>query len=493
MTDLNWIAVTPEIVLLAMACLVALVDLFVTCPQRKPTYYLTMLSLAGVAGLHLQALDSGASVYAMQQMVVTDAMGHLLSLCATLAVMGSLVYAQTYAASREMLKGELFSLSMFALLGISIMIIGNNFLAIYLGLELMSLSLYALVALRRDHAQSTEAAMKYFVLGALASGFLLYGLSMMYGATGSLDIGEVYKATLAGTANKQVLVFGVVFIVAGLAFKLGVVPFHMWVPDVYQGAPTAVTLLVAGAPKLAAFAITIRLLVEGMINLATDWQQMLLILAVASMTVGNLAAIAQTNLKRLLAYSGIAQLGFMLLGFVPTVVAGNTVSAGNGYGSSLFYVLTYVLTTLGTFGLIMILSRPGFESEQISDLAGLNKRSPVLAGAMAVFMFSLAGIPPTVGFYAKLAVLQALITTNSPLLLQISIVAVVLSLIGAFYYLRVVKVMYFDAPLTATSVSAPLDVRFVLTLNGALVLVLGLLPGGLMALCADAIVRALAT
>ncbi|WP_298011363.1 NADH-quinone oxidoreductase subunit NuoN [uncultured Aquabacterium sp.] len=492
MTDLNWIAVTPEIVLLAMACLVALVDLFVTCPQCKPTYYLTMLSLAGVAGLHLQALDSGASVYAMQQMVVTDAMGHLLSLCATLAVMGSLVYAQTYAASREMLKGELFSLSMFALLGISIMIIGNNFLAIYLGLELMSLSLYALVALRRDHAQSTEAAMKYFVLGALASGFLLYGLSMMYGATGSLDIGEVYKATLAGTANKQVLVFGVVFIVAGLAFKLGVVPFHMWVPDVYQGAPTAVTLLVAGAPKLAAFAITIRLLVEGMINLATDWQQMLLILAVASMTVGNLAAIAQTNLKRLLAYSGIAQLGFMLLGFVPTVVAGNTVSAGNGYGSSLFYVLTYVLTTLGTFGLIMILSRPGFESEQISDLAGLNKRSPVLAGAMAVFMFSLAGIPPTVGFYAKLAVLQALITTNSPLLLQISIVAVVLSLIGAFYYLRVIKVMYFDEPTDVTPVAEGGAARALLSVNALAVLVLGVLPGGLMALCARAITQSLA-
>ncbi len=242
------------------------------------------------------------------------------------------------------------------------------------------------------------------------------------------------------------LAFGVVFIVAGLAFKLGVVPFHMWVPDVYQGAPTAVTLLVAGAPKLAAFAITIRLLVEGLINSATDWQQMLMILAVASMAVGNLAAIAQSNLKRMLAYSGIAQLGFMLLGFIPSVVAGNTVLAGNGYGSSLFYVLTYVLTTLGTFGLIMVLSRPGFESEEISDLAGLHKRSPLLAGVMAVFMFSLAGIPPTVGFYAKLAVLQALITTNDPVLLTVSIVAVLLSLVAAFYYLRVIKVMYFDEP-----------------------------------------------
>ncbi len=491
MTDLNWCAVTPEIVLLGMACLVAMVDLFVTCPKRTTTYLLSMASLAVVAALHLNALDSGTSVYAMQRMVVTDAMGHLLSLCATLAVMGSLVYAQNYAGERDMLKGELFTLAMFSLLGISIMIIGNNFLSIYLGLELMSLSLYAMVALRRDNAQATEAAMKYFVLGALASGFLLYGLSMMYGATGSLDLGEVYKATLAGTINKQVLAFGLVFIVSGLAFKLGVVPFHMWVPDVYQGAPTAATLMVAGAPKLAAFAITIRLLVEGLVSQAADWQQMLMILAVLSMAVGNLAAIAQTNLKRMLAYSGIAQLGFMLLGFVPTVVAGNTVSAGNGYGSSLFYVLTYVLTTMGTFGLIMILSRPGFESEQISDLAGLNKRSPLLAGVMAVFMFSLAGIPPTVGFYAKLAVLQALITTNSTLLLQISIVAVLLSLVGAFYYLRIVKVMYFDEP-TDSSPVVEGHARVLLGFNALAVVALGILPSGLMTLCARAITQSLA-
>ncbi len=491
MTDLNWYAVTPEIVLLGMACLVALLDLFVTCPQRRPTYYLTLASLVAVAGLHLSALDSGVSVYAMQKMVVTDAMGHLLALCATLAVGASLIYAQAYAAPRDLLKGELFTLSMFALLGISIMIIGNNFLSIYLGLELMSLSLYALVALRRDHAQSTEAAMKYFVLGALASGFLLYGLSMMYGATGSLDIGEVYKATLRND-QPQVLIFGLVFIVSGLAFKLGVVPFHMWVPDVYQGAPTAVTLMVAGAPKLAAFAITIRLLVEGLINVATDWQQMLMVLAVASMTLGNLAAIAQTNLKRMLAYSGIAQLGFMLLGFVPTVIDGNTYSAGNGYSSALFYVLTYVLTTLGTFGLIMVLSRPGFESEQISDLAGLNKRNPMLAGVMAVFMFSLAGIPPTVGFYAKLAVLQALITTNSALLLQIAILAVLLSLVGAFYYLRIVKVMYFDEPAQGAPAVDASGARLLLSLNALAVLALGILPSGLMALCARAITQSLA-
>ena len=492
MNNMNWLAVAPEIFLLAMTCVIALVDLFVTSPRRRPTYLLTMLTLACVAGLHIGYLDNPTSGYAMQGMLVIDAMGHLLALCATLAVMGGLVYAQVYAGDRDILKGELFTLSLFSLLGISIMIAGNNFLVIYLGLELMSLSLYALVALRRDHAASTEAAMKYFVLGALASGFLLYGLSMMYGATGSLDINEVYKATLTGQINKQVLTFGLVFIVAGLAFKLGVVPFHMWVPDVYQGAPTAITLMVAGAPKLAAFAITVRLLVEGLINTATDWQQMLTVLAVCSMVVGNLAAIAQTNLKRLLAYSGIAQLGFMLLGFVPSVVAGNTVSAGNGYGSSLFYVITYVLTTLGTFGLVMLLSRPGFESEQVSDLAGLAKRSPLLAAVMAVFMFSLAGIPPTVGFYAKLAVLQSLITTNSTWLIQLSVIAVLLSLVGAYYYLRVVKVMYFDEPTDTTPVVAGGEARALLSANAAAVLVLGILPGGLMALCARVITQSLA-
>ncbi len=492
MNNMNWLAVVPEMFLLAMACVVSLVDLWVTSPRRRPTYWLTMLTLATVAGLHIGYLDNSASGYAMQGMVVTDAMGHLLALSATLAVMGSLVYAQLYAGDREMLKGELFTLSLFSLLGISIMIAGNNFLVIYLGLELMSLSLYALVALRRDHTQATEAAMKYFVLGALASGFLLYGLSMMYGATGSLDLGEVYKATLTGQINKQVLSLGLVFIVSGLAFKLGVVPFHMWVPDVYQGAPTAATLLVAGAPKLAAFAITMRLLVEGLINTATDWQQMLMVLAIASMTLGNLAAIAQTNLKRMLAYSGIAQLGFMLLGFVPSVVAGNTVSAANAYGSSLFYVLTYVLTTMGTFGLIMLLARPGFESEQVSDLAGLGKRSPAMAAAMAVFMFSLAGLPPTVGFFAKLSVLQSLITTNSPLLIKVAVAAVVLSLAGAFYYLRIVKVMYFDEPTDTTPIATGGEARALLSFNALAVLGLGILPGGLMMLCIRAITQSLA-
>ena len=332
----------------------------------------------------------------MQGMLVADPMGHLLSLFATLAVAVTLVYAQPYAGPRDLLKGELFTLSLFALLGILIMISANHFLVVYLGLELMSLSLYAMIALRRDHAQSTEAAMKYFVLGALASGFLLYGLSMMYGATGSLEIGEVYKAINGGQLNRSVLIFGIVFVVAGLAFKLGLVPFHMWVPDVYHGAPTAVTLMIAGAPKLAAFAITIRLLVEGMIPLAVDWQQMLIVVSVASMLLGNLAAIAQTNLKRMLAYSAIAQLGFMLLGLTPTVVYGNTLSAANGYSSSMFYLLTYLVTTLATFGVIMALSRQGFEADEIADLRGLNQRSP-LAGGGDGDLHVLAGRHPADG------------------------------------------------------------------------------------------------
>jgi NADH-quinone oxidoreductase subunit N len=493
MNQMNWPAVYPEIVLLAMACVVAMVDLWVTHPKRAPTYWLTQASLAVVAVMHLSAFNDGDTVYAMQRMVVADPMGHLLGFFATVAVMVSLVYARPYAAEREMLKGELFTLSLFSLLGIGVMLSANNFLVIYLGLELMSLSLYALVAMRRDHVDATEAAMKYFVLGALASGFLLYGLSMMYGATGSLDISEVFKAIGTGQINKQVMVLGIVFIVAGLGFKLGAVPFHMWVPDVYQGAPTAVTLLIGGAPKLAAFAITIRLLVEGMLGLAVDWQQMLVVLSVGSMLLGNIVAIAQTNLKRMLAYSSIAQMGFMLLGLCSGVVYGNTVSAGNSYASSMFYIVTYVLTTLGSFGMVMLLSRQGFEAEQIDDLKGLAKRSPWFALVMTIFMLSLAGLPPTVGFYAKLSVLQSLVSTNVDGYLWLAIGAVVLSLVGAYYYLRVIKVMYFDEPADAAPLVSTGDVRAVMSLNGIAVLAFGILPGGLMTLCVQAIVKALTT
>jgi NADH-quinone oxidoreductase subunit N len=374
----------------------------------------------------------------------------------------------------------------------SMMISGQNFIVIYLGLELLTLSSYALVALRRDHAQASEAAMKYFVLGAMASGFLLYGMSMMYGATGSLELSAVLKAIASGQVNHQVLVFGLVFIVAGLAFKIGAVPFHMWIPDVYQGAPTAATLMIGGAPKLAAFAILVRLLVEGLLPLAFDWQQMLSVLAIGSLLIGNLAAIAQTNLKRMLAYSTISQMGFVLLGFVAGVINGETTLAANAYSSAMFYMVSYVLTTLAAFGVIMLLARQGFESEEITDLAGLNQRSPLYAGVMAICLFSMAGIPPMVGFYAKLSVLQSLVASGQGFYLGLAIFAVIMSLIGAFYYLRVVKVMYFDEPVTATTVSASLDVRLVLSTNGLLVLLLGIFPGALMALCADSIVRMLA-
>ncbi|MBP7490470.1 MAG: NADH-quinone oxidoreductase subunit NuoN [Rhodoferax sp.] len=491
---LSWISVYPEIILLVMGCIIAIADLSVSSPRRTGTYLLTLVSLAAVAALQVSYASSGVTVYGFGDMVVSDQMGNWLKVFATLAVMVTLVYSRPYAADRDMMRGgELFSLSVFSLLGMFVMISGNNFLVIYLGLELLTLSSYALVALRRDDATATEAAMKYFVLGALASGFLLYGLSMMYGATGSLNVNQVFDAINSGQVNHQVLMLGLVFLVAGLAFKLGVVPFHMWIPDVYQGAPTAVTLLIGGAPKLAAFAIFIRLLVEGMLPLAFDWQQMLMVLSIASLLIGNLAAIAQTNLKRMLAFSTISQMGFVLLGLMSGVVNGNMASAANAYSSSMFYVISYVLTTLASFGVIMLLAREGFESEEISDFAGLNQRSPLYAAVMATCMFSLAGIPPMVGFYAKLSVLQALIASGDPVHLGLAVFAVVMSLVGAFYYLRVIKVMYFDSPTSSAVISAPFDVRAVLSINGALVLLLGILPGGLMALCAQAVVQMLST
>jgi len=490
---LSLMTVYPELILLVMACVIALFDLAVKGAGRTPTYILTLVTLAVVAWIQAGYAAAGTTTYAFGNMVVSDPMGNWLKCFAALALMVTLVYGRGYAACRDMLRGgELFTLSLFALLGMFVMISGNNFLVIYMGIELLTLSSYALVALRRDHTVSTEAAMKYFVLGALASGFLLYGMSMLYGATGSLDLQEVLKSISSGQVKHQVLIFGLVFIVAGLAFKLGVVPFHMWIPDVYQGAPTVVTLMVGGAPKLAAFAVMIRLLVEGLLPLAIDWQQMLMLLAVASLAVGNLAAIAQTNLKRMLAFSTISHMGFVLIGMLSGVVGSNTDAGSNGYSSSMFYVVSYVLTTLASFGVILLLSRDGFESEEISDFAGLNQRSPLYAGVMALCMFSLAGIPPMVGFYAKLAVLQALVTPGDTLHIALAVYAVMMSLIGAFYYLRVVKVMYFDVPSSTARLTAPLDVRAVLSLNGALLLVVGLLPGGLMALCADAIVKMLA-
>ncbi len=486
--NISWVVAYPEILLLVMTCAIAMVDLGVKSPLRGPTYALTLLTLLGLAVLLGLYAQTGRTVSGFGGMVVSDPMGNWLKSFACIALLVTLVYGRSYAASRDMLRGgELFILSLFSLLGIFVMISGHNFLVIYLGLEMLTLSSYALVALRRDDGRATEAAMKYFVLGALASGLLLYGISLVYGATGSLDLSTVMDVIGSGQHQRQVLVLGVVFVVAGLAFKLGAVPFHMWIPDIYQGAPTVVTLVVAGAPKLAAFAIVIRLLVEGLMPFALDWQQMMAVLAVGSLLVGNLAAIAQTNLKRMLAFSTIAQMGFLLLAFVAGMSNGSTQNATNTYSAGMFYMVTYVLTTLATFGVMMVLSRRSFESEELVDLAGLNRRSPALAAVMAVCMFSLAGVPPMVGFYGKLAVLQGLLATGDALLTKLAIFAVLMSLVGAFYYLRVVKVMYFDAPVQTAPIDAPQDARALLAVNGFMVIALGVLPGGLMALCTQAI------
>lgn len=494
MQNFNWVTAYPEIVLLVMTCVIVLVDLWVKSPKRTLTYALTMSTLAVVAALEAYYATTNGTTYGFGHMVVSDAMGNWLKCFATLAVMASLVYGRPYAFDRHMLTGgEFFSLNLLALLGMFVMISGNNFLVLYLGLELLTLSSYALVALRRDHGDATEAAMKYFVLGALASGFLLYGLSMLYGATGSLDLTAVFSAVASGHIKHQVLVLGLVFVVCGIAFKLGAAPFHMWVPDVYQGAPTAVTLMIAAAPKLAAFALMMRLLVDGLLPLAIDWQQMMVVLAVVTLAIGNFSAIAQSNLKRMLAFSTIAQMGFVLIGMLSGVTNGNTSAGANAYSSAMFYMVTYVLTTLGVFGVILLLAREGFESEEIADLAGLNQRSPLFAGVMAICLFSLAGVPPLVGFFAKLSVLQALVASGQSSALVLAVYAVLMSLVGAFYYLRVIKVMYFDPPLTAATVVADTQVRVVLSINGALVLLLGLMPGGLMSLCANAVVQALGT
>jgi NADH-quinone oxidoreductase subunit N len=483
--------VSAEIFLVIASCAILLIDMFQKEGKRTLTYVLSLLTLVGCAVITYADFKAGTTTYTFYNMFVSDPMANLLKLFTYLAVGVTLVYSRQYTADRGMMSGnmggEFYVLALFTMLGQMIMISGNNMLPIYLGLELMSLSLYALVAMRRDHAISTEASMKYFILGSLASGFMLYGISMIYGATGSLDITTIAKLVSSNAANHTILVFGLVFVVAGMAFKLGAVPFHMWVPDVYQGAPTAVTLLLGAAPKLASFAMMIRILVEGLLPLAIDWQQMLLALAVLSLVIGNLTAIAQTNLKRMLAYSTIAQLGFVLLGMMAGVVgtrdAANAANIATAYSASMYYTITYVLTTLGSFGIIMLLARSGHEAEELADFKGLAKRSPWYALVMTALMFSLAGVPPMMGFMAKWAVLDAVVGSGQ---LWLAVIAVAASLVGAFYYLRVVKVMWFDEVADASPISTPLDMRVVLSLNGILVVLLGVLPGPLLAACLSA-------
>ena len=497
MDHLNLLAAAPEIFLAVATMLILLAGLFVDGARRTVSYALSLAALAGVAAICGVFLARDAVAYAFGGLYVADPMANVLKIFAALCAGLVLVYGQGYARDRGIWHGELFVLTLFVLLGVMVMISANNLLVVYLGLELQALALYALVALRRDEVRATEAAMKYFVLGALASGFLLYGMSMLYGAAGTLDLNELARNIAAGkVASRAALVLGTVFIVSGLAFKLGAVPFHMWLPDVYHGAPTPITLLIGSAPKLAVFAIAFRMLVEGLLPLAVDWQQMLAVLAIASLAIGNVTAIAQTNLKRMLAYSTIGQMGFMLLAMFSGVVGGNAMTAANAWSAAMFYVITYAITTLGTFGIVMLLARQGFEAEEIADLKGLNRRSPWYAFVMLLLMFSLAGIPPTVGFYAKLVVLQALLGggmggLGGATAIWLAVVAVLFSLVAAYYYLRVVKVMYFDEPADRSPIVAAPDMRVALSINGISVLVLGIVPQYLLALCAQAMVRTL--
>ncbi len=476
----------PEIWLLTMGSVVLIVDLFLPEGRRDVVYWLSLATLAGCAALTILVVQAtgGKPAHTFGDMFVADLMAHTLKFLTYVAVAACLVYSRRYLADRDLLRGEYFVLTLFATLGMMVLISASHLLTVYLGLELMSLCLYSMVALNRDSALSTEAAMKYFILGALASGLLLYGMSMLYGATGTLGIEQMAATIAAGKANKGILLFGLVFVVAGVAFKLGVVPFHMWIPDVYHGAPNAMTLFIGTAPELAAFAMAMRLLVNGLLDLAVDWQQMLMILSVLSMAVGNLAAIAQTNIKRMLAYSAISHMGFMLLGLLAGVVGGNALSAPGAYSAAMFYAVVYVLMSLGSLGMVLALSRAGFEAEELTDYKGLNQRAPWYAFLMLLVMFSLAGLPPTVGFYAKLVVLDAAVKADQ---LWLAVFAVVMSVIGAFYYLRVVKLMYFDEPDSAAPIEPGLDMRVVLSANGLAMLVLGIVPGPLFGLCLAAI------
>ena len=468
---------SAEIFLLAAVCIILVADLFISDQRRYLTYGLTQVTLVATALMTVGGTGSDP-VYAFSGMFVADAFSSVLKTGVCLTVAIGLVYSRSYLEPRGMYRGEYFVLALFATLGMMVMISANHFLSLYLGLELLSLSLYAMVALARDSARSTEAAMKYFVLGALASGMLLYGMSMVYGATGSLGIGDVIASIQSGQSNSTILKFGLVFVVAGIGFKLGAVPFHMWVPDVYEGAPTAVTLMIGTAPKLAAFAFMVRMLVEalGANDLVVEWRQMLVLLSVASLILGNVVAIAQTNLKRMLAYSTISHMGFLLLG----VLSGTA----DGYGASMFYVAVYVIMSLGAFGMILLMSREGYEAEELEDLKGLNQRHPWYAFVMLVMMFSMAGVPPTVGFWAKLSVLQAVVSIGY---VWLAVVAVLMSLVGAFYYLRVVKLMYFDEAPQRESMQVGVDCRVLMSANGIAVLVLGMMPGALLAICERAI------
>jgi len=472
----DFVHITPELFLLTMACVVLVVDVYIPEAYRAVTYQLSLMTLLITGGLTV-ALYPAEPQVAFNGAVVVDGMGAVLKAFIAGTAFFAFTYSKGYLRDRNVFKGEYYVLGLFAVLGMMVMVSAHSLLTVYLGLELLSLCLYAMVAMHRDSPEASEAAMKYFVLGALASGMLLYGISMIYGGTGSLDLGEISRVVASGEVHdRTVLVFGLVFLVVGLAFKLGAVPFHMWLPDVYHGAPTAVTLFIGSAPKMAAFALVIRVLVDGLEGLQSDWQGLLVILSVLSMAVGNVIAIAQTNLKRMFAYSTIAHVGFLLLGVLSGTQA--------GYAASMFYAIAYAIMSLGGFGMIILLSRSGFEADNLDDFKGLNERSPWFAFVMLIFLFSMAGVPPFVGFWAKWSVLREVVAAD---MVWLAVVAVGFSIIGAFYYLRVVKLMYFDKPEDSSPILAEGDLRAAVSLNGLAVLGLGLFPGALLALCVSAL------
>ena len=461
-----------EIWLVFAICVLLLVEVFAGAKRPGLIATLTLLALAVGAALTVRYAPVPHRVLLFDGTYAADELGVVLKLAGFLFVAVALLYSRAYLENRNIQRGEYYVLSLTALLGIFVLVSANSLVTLYLGVELLALSVYAMVAFDRDSAVSAESAMKYFVLGAIASGMLLYGMSLIYGLAGTLDLGEI-AARLHPPLSAGV-VLGITFIVVAVAFKLGAVPFHMWLPDVYEGAPTSVTLFISTVPKIAYFALALRLLAQGLAGTAVEWTEMLAALAVLTLIVGNVVAIVQSNLKRMLAYSAIANVGFILLGFVA--------GTADGYAAALYYTLQYVLVTLGSFGVILLAGAKGFEADRLDDYKGLQQRDPLLATTMMVLMFSLAGVPPFVGFWAKLRIIQALWETHH---LALVVLAVAVSVVGAYYYLRVVKLMYFDEPAGQQPTAVrEAGVRFALGVNAAAVLGLGLLPGPLLDLCA---------
>jgi len=458
--------------LLSLICVVLLADLFVDNEHRVMTFWMSIAALA-ITAWTLFATAPVGRVIVFDGSYVSDSLSQVLKITAVGFVAIAFLYARDYLRANDLHKGEYYILGLFGLLGMMIMMSANSLLTMYMGLETLALSLYALVAIDRNNATSAEAAMKYFVLGAIASGSLLYGISWIYGVTGTLKFDEIAMAISANPGlNSLPLWFGLAFLIVGIAFKFGAVPFHMWLPDVYQGARTPVTLYLASAPKLAALALTIRILVDGLGGLHDVWADMVMVVAVLSLLVGNVIAIAQTNIKRMLGYSTIAHVGFILLG----IFCGTE----KGYAAALFYTLTYIVAAAGAFGLVILLSRRGYEAENISDYKGLNARSPWFALMMLFMMFSLTGIPPFIGFFGKLNVIDAVLSSGFP---GLAVLMVLASVVGAFYYLRVIWYMYFEPNEDQAVLQASIDTRLVLSLNGVAVLALGIVPGWLWALC----------